>query len=605
VRGLMWDHPQDPHAFSEAHKYQFFLGRDFLVAPVYRSQAATQGWRRGIYLPQGVWYDYFDGRRASAGAQGRTLDMKVGLEKLPVFVRAGAIIPMQPPMLFDGEKPRDELTLDIYPHGHSHTTVYEDDGLTRAYQRGAFSEQRIEVKAPDATSGQPGPITISVQAAQGHYQGQLEQRRTRLMLRTRSAVSGVTLGGQTVPAVASLAALDALEPQASGWVYQSDERGGTLHVRSARHDIRQALNWVVQPGDVGMDVREGDFPAAPELGRAVPPDSLLVINRPLEESGHMLENAFDDKPQTWFRSSRNQAIKTGPVEFVVSLGERRLIDGLEFAPRTDQHWKYGQVGEFEVYLGDNNGDWGAPAYRGVLKHSKDAQTVNFAAKAGKLLRLRILSSLNPNTGQAGLNTDPMVLAVSAAAKPAQGQANGSVAMPRAYSATAHAGPEPITLSSLRILQQLPPAGEPRSLELAQLQGLGTVAVNRPAGHKQAGLRMNALAFRHGLSMKPGQSVKLALKGYWETLKADLGIDDQCRSPQAGVHFQVWGDARLLYDSGAVQDAAVVKPEIDLRGLSTLELRTLALPGRSVTGVCGNWANATLTGGPDSQAHPSR
>ena len=81
-----------------------------------------------------------------------------------------------------------------------------------------------------------------------------------------------------------------------------------------------------------------------------------------------------------------------------------------------------------------------------------------------------------------------------------------------------------------------------------------------------------------------------------------------------VHTSRWNKPRMIIcvpseitgvERRAVQDAAVVKPEIDLRGLSTLELRTLALPGRNVTGVCGNWANATLTGGPDSQAHPSR
>ncbi|MGO4781646.1 hypothetical protein AB4084_39780, partial [Lysobacter sp. 2RAB21] len=66
VRGLMWDYLQDPHAQDEAYKYQFLLGRDLLVAPVYRSQAASRGWRRGIHLPAGRWIDYWDGRSVQA-----------------------------------------------------------------------------------------------------------------------------------------------------------------------------------------------------------------------------------------------------------------------------------------------------------------------------------------------------------------------------------------------------------------------------------------------------------------------------------------------------------------------------------------------------------
>ena len=54
-------------------------------------------------------------------------------------------------------------------------------------------------------------------------------------------------------------------------------------------------------------------------------DSLIVLNRPAEEPGHPLENAFDGKPGTWFRTLRDQSQKTGPHEFTLALGERRLI----------------------------------------------------------------------------------------------------------------------------------------------------------------------------------------------------------------------------------------------------------------------------------------
>jgi len=58
---------------------------------------------------------------------------------------------------------------------------------------------------------------------------------------------------------------------------------------------------------------------------------------------------------------------------------------------------------------------------------------------------------------------------------------------------------------------------------------------------------------------------------------------------------VWGDDRLLYDSGLVKAPAVVKPELDVRGLQRLSLRTLGAQGKQPAQVCGNWANAALIG----------
>ena len=60
-------------------------------------------------------------------------------------MKAGAIIPMYPEMLYDGEKPKDPVTLDVYPFGKSSFILYEDDGLTQEYRAGAFARTLIEV----------------------------------------------------------------------------------------------------------------------------------------------------------------------------------------------------------------------------------------------------------------------------------------------------------------------------------------------------------------------------------------------------------------------------------------------------------------------------
>ena len=586
VRGLMWDYASDPAAFTEAHKYQFLLGRDMLVAPVYRSQAVSQGWRKAIHLPQGTWFDYWDGRQATAGKAGRDIDLQVSLDKLPVFVRAGAILPMYPEVLYDGEKPKDVLTLDLYPHGESSFTLYEDDGNTRQYQKGAFSQQVLRMRTSGDNGGDvargagAARVEVDIAPVEGSYAGQEPRRSYALRMLARQRPSGVDASsGPAGRALAAHADRAAYEAASEGWYYDAGERGGTLHVKTAQQDIRQPLHIAVQ-GALAV-AADGDFPAAPELGRALPPDALLVVNRPAEEPGHPLENAFDDKAETWFRTTRNQSVRTGAHEWTVGFTERRLIDGIEIAPRSDQHWKHGQVRDYEIYIADSNGEWGKPAFTGRLALQKETQTISFPATAGRLLRFRVLSTQNPD-GEGAAATDPMVTAAQPGAAPA-----------KAFNAMQAAETGPIALSTFRILEHRAKEGGEQQRFLSDLPLPKEVARDRPAG-KGKDMRMNGLWFRKGLGVGPASRIDLQLEGNWNLLRADLGVDDSCRSA-GGLQFQVWSGTRLLYDSGLVNAPAVVKPEIDVRGLRQLSLRTLGARGTRPAQVCGNWANAVLLG----------
>jgi hypothetical protein len=576
LRALMWDYPQDPQAYTEAYKYQFLLGRQLLIAPVYRSQAASRGWRRDIHLPQGRWIDYWDGRQLQAGAAGRTLDRAVDLATIPVFVRAGAIIPMYPDMLYDGQKPLDEVTFDLYPQGDAQYTLYEDDGNTRRYEKGESSTQQVTVTAP--TQG-TGPVQVTIGAVQGQYSGQLPQRRYALRVLSRQRPTAVTLGERALPMLADKAAWQAAS---EGWYFDAAERRGTLHVRTAPTDIRQpvALQLALP---VAAAVADDAYPAAPELGRALPSDSLLVVNRPAEEQGYELEKAFDDDPATWFRTVRNQAVKTGAHEWVLGFGERKLIDGIALAPRNDQHWKNGQIRDYEIYLADSNGEWGEPVKRGRLTLQQGVQQIDFPAQAGRLLRFRVLSTQNPDGDGAG-GSDPMVTA-----------AQGSVA--RTVDALQPRDVGPIVLSSFHVLEHPQPTTPAQQLYPTALPLPAALQASVASDHAfggQAALRMNGLLFRRGLGVNAHSRIDLKLTGSWRLLRADLGIDDQCRAA-GGMQFQVWGDNRLLYDSGLVKAPGVVKPELDVRGLHTLSLRTLGAQGDHPAQVCGNWANAALIG----------
>ncbi len=589
VRGLMWDNAGDPGALDESNKTQFLLGRDLLVAPVFRSQAASQGWRKAIHLPEGLWFDYWDGRQVDAPHPGRNLDRQVDLATLPVFVRAGAILPLYPEVLYDGQKPKDELTLDLYPHGESEFQLYEDDGNTRQYQDGAFSQQRIRMQAAGHGAATVGDVRVQIDAVQGRYAGQETARRYALQLHTHAAPQAVTLDARTLPRLADRAAFEALAPEAEGWFYDATDRQGTLWARSRRTDIRQALVFEVRIAADSAQTRAASFPAAPEMGRAVPADSLVVVNRPAEEPGHPLENALGDKPETWFRTTRDQSLHWGPHEWVLGLGERRLIDGVELAPRTDKNWQYGQVRDYEVYLGDNNGDWGAPVARGSLKLQQGPQTITFPPTAGRLLRFRVLSTQNPE-GDGATSTDPMVSAAAAA-------------QAKAFNASVPSDVGNVTLSEFKVLEHRPAAGRAQQRALSELALPAGIAKDKPASSASE-MRMNGLQFRKGLGMKPGQTLNLQLQGQWQLFRADLGIDDSCRAA-GGMQFQVWSGTRLLYDSGLIQAPAVVKPELDLRGLTQLSLRTLGARGARPGQVCGNWANAVLIGSEGDSAAAQR
>jgi len=578
VRGLMWDYPGDPAAWTEKYKYQFLLGRDLLVAPVYRSQAASGGWRRGIHLPQGTWFDYWDGRQATAAAAGRDLDLQVTLDKLPVFVRAGAILPMYPEVLYDGQKPKDRVTFDMYPGaGSSSFTLYEDDGNTRRYQEGASSRQTVNMDAAGAD------VTVDVGAVDGTYAGQEARRAYSLRMLAPHAPQTVVADGRALPARSSAAALEAAD---DGWFFDAVDRRGTLFVKTPPRAIRAPLRVVVRGA---LAARADDaFPPAPDMGRTVPADAIVVVNRPAEEPGQNLERAFDGKPDTWFRSVRNQAVRSGPHEWVLGFTDRRLLDGIEIAPRNDPHWKSGQVRDYEVYVGDANGEWGAPVARGRLQLAQGTQTIAFPATAGRLLRFRVLSVHNPD-GDGASALDPMVLAADKSA-PA-----------RAYDAALPADVPPITISEFHVLEHHRPEGAERQLYLSDLALPKAAARDRPAS-SAAEMRMNGLKFRKGVGVKAASRIDLALGGDWDLLRADLGVDDSCRA-DGGLQFQVWSGAKLLYDSGLVTPPAVVKPEIDVRGLSDLSLRTLGARGVHPAQVCANWANARLTGSPDATAAP--
>jgi alpha-glucosidase (family GH31 glycosyl hydrolase) len=135
MRPLVLNYPDDPNVWDLGTEYLW--GDDLLVAPVTRRGATY--WT--VYLPTGTWHDYWT-HEVYHGPAGVTV--AAPLDRLPLFVRGGAIIPLGPVMQYEGERPLEDMTLLIYPEGSSSFTLYEDDGRTNGYLDGGYVETRIE-----------------------------------------------------------------------------------------------------------------------------------------------------------------------------------------------------------------------------------------------------------------------------------------------------------------------------------------------------------------------------------------------------------------------------------------------------------------------------
>ncbi|GGE46699.1 alpha-glucosidase (family GH31 glycosyl hydrolase) [Pedobacter psychrotolerans] len=134
MRALVINHQDDENVYEIGDQYMF--GDNLMVAPVTTKGAIT----RSVYLPEGTWFNYW----TSEKYEGKSYHHVVApLDTIPLFVKAGGIIPMQPKMTYAGEKPVDVITLDVFPYGESNCEIYEDDNLSANYKAGNFAITKI------------------------------------------------------------------------------------------------------------------------------------------------------------------------------------------------------------------------------------------------------------------------------------------------------------------------------------------------------------------------------------------------------------------------------------------------------------------------------
>jgi alpha-glucosidase len=135
---------------------EFMFGDAFLVAPKLTDRLDPVT----VALPGGDWFDYWTGRALKGG---REIDVKAALDLLPLYVRAGSIIPEQPVIQHVGETPQGPMRLHVFPGPNCHGSIYADDGETLAYKRGEF--QRTALTCTVTGNG----VNLNVAAPQGTF----------------------------------------------------------------------------------------------------------------------------------------------------------------------------------------------------------------------------------------------------------------------------------------------------------------------------------------------------------------------------------------------------------------------------------------------------
>ncbi len=174
MRAMFLEEP-NKYTLGTATRYQFMAGPWFLVAPVYQATAAdAQGndVRNGIYLPKGRWIDYYNGNVYEGGAILNNFAAPVW--KLPLFVKAGAIIPMTAPNNHPDEIDKHLRIYELYPDGDSEFTVYDDDGRTQAYLTGEGETTHL------SCSVKKDVVTFCIDATKGRFEGMEKERCTLL-----------------------------------------------------------------------------------------------------------------------------------------------------------------------------------------------------------------------------------------------------------------------------------------------------------------------------------------------------------------------------------------------------------------------------------------
>ncbi|MGZ3996282.1 MAG: TIM-barrel domain-containing protein [Flavisolibacter sp.] len=175
MRGLVMDFANDSVASNLNDEYLF--GPSLLINPVYSYKQRT----KEVYLPKGsAWYDLYKGHYFNGGQR---INSDAPYERMPVFVKAGSIIPFGPDLQYTSEKLADPITLYVFTGANGSFNLYEDEGINYNYEKGAYSNIPFTYK--EATK------TLTIGERKGNFNGMLQQRTFNIIWVTKDNKTGI------------------------------------------------------------------------------------------------------------------------------------------------------------------------------------------------------------------------------------------------------------------------------------------------------------------------------------------------------------------------------------------------------------------------------
>ncbi len=196
-----------PHATPDNHPLDLDASGEFLFGPsilVAASPSPEEVAPYEVKLPPGVWFNYWTGEQFDRRAPVASRDLEIrdaksdelkpiqvnpGPGDLPVYVLAGTILPLAPLVQSTAEMPVGSLTLRVFPGDHCQGTVYQDDGTTFDFRKGAYFRQRFAcTRSPD------GAVTVTLAAPEGQYTPWWTSIRVELVGHNSDILSALTTG---------------------------------------------------------------------------------------------------------------------------------------------------------------------------------------------------------------------------------------------------------------------------------------------------------------------------------------------------------------------------------------------------------------------------
>ena len=290
-RPLYYDWPEAPEAYTSKGEYLF--GDQMLVAPVVAAADKISGLAaEKVWLPEGEWIEWPSEKHFTGPT---AVDRNFSIEQTPVYVKAGAIVPMQAPMRYSGEKAVDPLIVNVWPlkPGASSTyAVYEDSGVSVEYQHGVFARTPIKAAQEGDT------LRVEIGPVLGSYPGMMKTRGYELRLPADWPPASVTVNG---------AAVQPAGPTGEGgWIFEGNTLTTKIPVAASSVEekviveVRRADGATGRRGELdgyaGAMIRlRGAYDATQQTWPlASPPDALVDATQSGDRIGYHPEKASEE-----------------------------------------------------------------------------------------------------------------------------------------------------------------------------------------------------------------------------------------------------------------------------------------------------------------------